>query len=88
MLSSSRLLAFALMGLGMTAAWGQAPGPSARLVSVSQVVEEVVHPVRIFKYEPTYKLDRAASEKEGPEATVAAWISAMRRNDYKAALSY
>lgn len=78
-----------LICMGLSAATAMAQGePPARLVGVSQVVEEVVHPIRIFKYEPAYKLDRAAAEKTGVEAIVAAWIEAMRRNDYKAALRY
>lgn len=87
MLRYSRTLVLTCMVLSTGAALAQGE-PPARLVGVSQVVEEMVHPIRIFKYEPAYKLDRAAAEKTGPEATVAAWIEAMRRNDYKAALRY
>lgn len=87
MLRNKQVLVLLGVAMGSAAAFAQAE-PDPRLVTVTQVIEELVHPVRIFKYEPAYKLDRAAADKKGPEATVAAWIEAMRRSDYKGALGY
>lgn len=57
-----------------------------KLTSTGQVVEEVVYPIRIFKYEPPLDLATALIPAKSAEGVVAAWIAAMRRGDFDGAL--
>ncbi|UXH76068.1 hypothetical protein [Roseateles amylovorans] len=51
-----------------------------------QVIEEIVHPIRLFKYEPALDLASSAIPAKSAEGVVSGWIAAMRRGDFDAAL--